>query len=273
MVCWASDAVSITATVSVLAGPFFVNELFWGKPYDGAANADLRFQRYLNTYLEPAPVQEPVDASTDPQLSTLITTLLEEAMKSPEGALFDIGCGKGTLLERLAGSSEFVNSNWAYVAVDFDEMLAEVQAVARQKRLNRRVELLSVDDFYKQWPDLPRPHIYFCRNVLHELTISQTADLFRRLSDKRKDGELVFIQDLMNFQEGARMQCGAERNRERAAADETFPGLGRTHERREFVLPPKLAADVLEDIACLDDEQEEKQQRPVIVEVVREVQQ
>lgn len=169
-----------------------------------AANADSRVQRYLKTYLEPAPVQEPVDANTDPQLSTLITTLLEEIVKSPDGTLFDIGCGKGTLLERLSGSSEFVNSNWIYVAVDFEEMLAEVQAVARKKRLNRRVELLSVDDFYKQWPDLPRPHVYFCRNVLHELTIPQTADLLRRLSDERKDGELVLIQDLMNFQEGER---------------------------------------------------------------------
>lgn len=167
-------------------------------------NADSRVQRYLNTYLQPAPVQEPADASTDPQLSTLITTLLEEIVKSSKGSLFDIGCGKGTLLERLTESAEFVDSNWVYVAVDFDEMLAEVQAVARQKRLNRRVELLTVDDFYKQWPELPRPHIYFCRNVLHELNISQTADLLRRLSDERKDGELVFIQDLMNFQEGER---------------------------------------------------------------------
>lgn len=168
------------------------------------ANVDSRVQRYLKTYLAPAPVQEPADSSTDPQLSTLITTLLEEVVKSQEGTLFDIGCGKGTLLMRLADSPEFVNSNWVYVAVDFDEMLAEVQTVARERRLSRRVELLSLADFYKQWPDLPRPHIYFCRNVLHELTISQTADLFRRVSDERRDGELVFIQDLMNFQEGER---------------------------------------------------------------------
>lgn len=147
-----------------------------------AANVDSRVQRYLKTYLEPAPVQEPADSSTDPQLSTLITTLLDEVVKSQEGTLFDIGCGKGTLLMRLADSPEFVNSNWVYVAVDFDEMLAEVQTVARQRRLSRRVELLSLVDFYKQWPDLPRPHIYFCRNVLHELTIAQTADLFRRVA-------------------------------------------------------------------------------------------
>lgn len=161
-------------------------------------------QRYIQTYLKPAPVQEPADAGTDPQLGTVLTTLLEQIAKSSEGALFDIGCGKGTLLERLADCPEFARSNWVYVAVDFDEMLAEVQVVARQKKLSRRVELLNVDDFYQEWPDLPQPRIFFCRNVLHELTISQTANLLQRIKTARFDDELVLIQDLMNFQEGER---------------------------------------------------------------------
>lgn len=163
-----------------------------------------RVERYIRTYLEPAPVQEPADAGTDPQLGTVLTTLLEEIAKSPEGALFDIGCGKGTLLERLADHPEFARSNWIYVAVDFDEMLNEVQVIARQKKLNRRVELLTVDEFYNDWPDLPQPRIYFCRNVFHELTILQTADLLQRIKKARFDEELVLIQDLMNFQEGER---------------------------------------------------------------------
>jgi tetratricopeptide (TPR) repeat protein len=163
-----------------------------------------RVQRYIQTYLEPAPVQEPADAGTDPQLATILTTLLEQISKSTEGALFDIGCGKGTLLERLAECPEFARSNWVYVAVDFDKMLAEVQVIARQKKLSRRVELLTVDDFYEEWPDLPQPRIYFCRNVLHELTISQTANLLQRIKKTRFDEELVLIQDLMNFQEGER---------------------------------------------------------------------
>ncbi|WP_018605562.1 hypothetical protein [Uliginosibacterium gangwonense] len=163
-----------------------------------------RVQRYIQTYLEPAPVQEPADANTDPQLGSILTTLLEQIAKSTEGALFDIGCGKGTLLERLAECPEFAKSNWVYVAVDFDKMLAEVLLVARQKKLSRRVEPLTVDEFYQEWPDLPRPRIYFCRNVLHELTISQTANLLQRIKKARLDEELVLIQDLMNFQEGER---------------------------------------------------------------------
>ncbi|MFY2007002.1 tetratricopeptide repeat protein [Achromobacter xylosoxidans] len=166
--------------------------------------ANTRAQRYIKTYLEPAPVQAPADASTDPQLSTVLMTLLEEVAKSTEGALFDIGCGKGTLLERLADSPAFSNSNWIYVAVDFDEMLGEVQLVARQRKLNRRVELITVDDFYQKWPELPRPRIYFCRNVLHELTIHQTANLLERIRKARTAEDLVVIQDLMNFQEGER---------------------------------------------------------------------
>lgn len=168
------------------------------------ATPNSRMQRYIQTYLEPAPVQEPADASTDPQLGSILTTLLEQIAKTNEGTLFDIGCGKGTLLERLAECPEFTKSNWVYVAVDFDEMLAEVQVIARQKKLSRRVEPLTVDEFYQEWPELPQPRIYFCRNVLHELTISQTANLLQRIKRARFDEELVLIQDLMNFQEGER---------------------------------------------------------------------
>lgn len=169
-----------------------------------SATSNPRVQRYISTYLEPAPVQEPADAGTDPQLGTLLATLLEEIVRSPEGALFDIGCGKGTLLERLANHPEFSKSNWIYVAVDFDEMLNEVQVIARQKKLNRRVELLTIDEFYKEWPALPQSRIYFCRNVLHELTIAQTAGLLQRIKEARSNEELIVIQDLMNFQEGER---------------------------------------------------------------------
>lgn len=163
-----------------------------------------RVQRYIQTYLQPAPVQEPADAGTDPQLNSVFMTLIEEITKSASGALIDIGCGKGTLLERLSEIPEFVESDWIYVAVDFDEMLVEVQAVAKKKRLNRRVELLTIDEFYQEWPNLPQPRIYFCRNVLHELTIAQTATLLRRVANARVDEEMVLIQDLMNFQEGER---------------------------------------------------------------------
>ena len=169
-----------------------------------SATPNSRAQRYIQTYLEPAPVQEPADAGTDPQLGSILTTLLEQIAKSTEGALFDIGCGKGTLLERLAECPEFASSNWVYVAVDFDKMIAEVQVAARQKRLSRRMEPLTVEEFYQEWPDLPQPRIYFCRNVLHELTISQTANLLQRIQKAKFDEELVLIQDLMNFQEGER---------------------------------------------------------------------
>lgn len=170
----------------------------------GTVIPNQRVQRYIQTYLEPAPVQEPADAGTDPQLGTILTTLLEEIAKSPEGALFDIGCGKGTLLARLADCSEFTSSNWVYVAVDFEEMLNEVHVIARQKKLSRRVELLNLDDFYQEWPDLPQTRIYFCRNVLHELTIEQTANLLQRIKKARLNEDLVLLQDLMNFQEGER---------------------------------------------------------------------
>jgi tetratricopeptide (TPR) repeat protein len=163
-----------------------------------------RVQRYLATYLTVAPVQPAGAARTDTQLHSLIMRLAQEFKPGSKGTLIDVGCGEGALLERLSMDSAFTNCAWEYAAVDTADKLDMVARVARERKLNRRVEPILLEDFYAVWPDLPRPHLVFCRNVLHELDIKQTSQLLVHVTNHLVQGELFVIQDLMNFVEGER---------------------------------------------------------------------
>lgn len=162
-------------------------------------------ERYLKTYLHPAPVQEPEESGTDPQLSSLITSILEQMQRLGEsGVLLDIGCGKGTLLHRLLEAGFSAKSGWVYVAVDTDENLDSIQKIAREAAIARRVEPVQLDKFYTVWPQIGTPQLVFCRNVLHELTISQTAQLLSHVALNLHENDVFFCQDLMNFPQGER---------------------------------------------------------------------
>lgn len=165
-----------------------------------------RVSRYLTTYLDPAPVQEPDEADTDPQLSSLITLIIEKMFLAGEnGVLFDIGCGKGTLLQRLLLADFRTKSGWVYVAVDSDENLDSIQRIAREATISRRVEPINLDKFYAAWPRIgTSPQLVFCRNVLHELTITQTAQLLSHVASNLHEGDTLIFQDLMNFPQGER---------------------------------------------------------------------
>jgi hypothetical protein len=46
-------------------------------PKVASANPPDKVSQYLETYLKPAPVQEPDAAGTDPQLSTIMMTIID----------------------------------------------------------------------------------------------------------------------------------------------------------------------------------------------------
>jgi tetratricopeptide (TPR) repeat protein len=168
-------------------------------------SATLKLQRYVDTYLSPPPAQDTESAGTDPQLTSIITQLVAEISNASEGAIIDIGCGRGTLLSRLSEEPSFMSGKWIYVAVDFEEMLAEVHTVARRTKLNRRVEFITLREFQQRdWPTLPKKRIFFCRNVFHELSIVETSELLRLLRKEFSTEDKIVIQDLINFQEGER---------------------------------------------------------------------
>lgn len=143
-------------------------------------------------------------AGTDPQLSTILMTLLQEIIKADQGSIIDIGCGNGSLLERLCAESQFIDSDWIYVAVDDDDKLDEVQRLARRLGVSRRVEPKNLKEFYSTWPDSTGAQLAFCRNVFHELSISMTAQLLEHVSIHLRKDEVFIVQDLMNFTEGER---------------------------------------------------------------------
>jgi predicted negative regulator of RcsB-dependent stress response len=54
-------------------------------------NGDI--EKYFKTYLEIEPVQEPALADVDPQLASIILSLIDYISRSDKGTILDIGCG------------------------------------------------------------------------------------------------------------------------------------------------------------------------------------
>ncbi len=161
---------------------------------------------YFRTYLDAEPVQEPEDAEADPQLASVALTVIESIRRADTGVLFDIGCGKGVLFARLLQTPDFLNSNWTYLAIDAPEKLDVVQRLAREHRINRRLEVCALDDFYANWPaiETSSPRLLFCRNVFHELDVTRTAKLLWHISLHASRADSLIIQDVMNLREGER---------------------------------------------------------------------
>ena len=174
----------------------------WGTAMDAASAVT----RYLDTYLAPPNVQDAEEAESDPQLGSIITTLLDKiAQRGESGSIVDVGCGTGILLQRLLLWPTFRTlDGWLYVGIDREENLDLVQKIARKKQMGRRVKLINIDDFYKEWPCAINNPIVFCRNVLHELTIKNTATFLNHLSVNLSINDCLIVQDLMNFSEGER---------------------------------------------------------------------
>ncbi len=162
--------------------------------------------RYVRTYLEPAPVQPSESADTDPQLATIMLHILDWMRRAANGGvIIDVGCGRGTLLQRLIDDANFsAATGWLYVPIDTDQHLDEVQRLARKAKIGRRVESMGFQQFYSEWPVLGSPQLVFCRNVFHELTIPQTSTLLRHVAANLRQGDLFICQDLITFPEGER---------------------------------------------------------------------
>ena len=169
---------------------------------------DTLLVQFLDDYGRPEPPQNVVSATADSQLNSLVTTLASEIVGMGAGTIIDIGCGQGALLARLATLSEFAgNSQVLYVGVDFPEHHDSVLLIARENRLNRRVEVLSLDEYACLWKterDMPHPNAVILRNVVHELDIPQTATLFHNIADNLRHNETVIIQDLLVFPKAER---------------------------------------------------------------------
>ncbi|MDJ0448803.1 tetratricopeptide repeat protein [Methylocystis sp. JR02] len=165
---------------------------------------DEQLAKYARNYMARQIVQDPGDALGDPQLGSIVGHLSEALSAANEGRLYDVGCGHGSLLSRLAKLPAFASRpGWRYCPVDFEEHLDEVHRLARKLRLTGRTDELTLDQFATE-PPTSVPKIFFCRNVLHELRIGETAELLHSVLRLLRPDDVVLIQDLLRFPEGER---------------------------------------------------------------------
>lgn len=174
--------------------------------YGGGALLDQaeQLERYIQGYLQ-LRAQAPEEALTDQQLASITLSINELIAATPSGSIIDVGAGKGILLERLANNAAFLSANeWVYVATDTDEALDEIGRVARKCRLSRRLEPVALNEFYTSWPAVEKPQVVVCRNVLHELNISETTALFSHLSNNMGATDVLILQDVLKLPEAER---------------------------------------------------------------------
>jgi Flp pilus assembly protein TadD len=164
-------------------------------------------EQFLNTYTGTAPVQAGDSAAYDVQIRNLSLLIADFIALSAKGTILDFGSGDGILLERLAQIPAFTRySSWDYLPVDFAEKLDAVLERAVKLRLHRRVEAMTVDDFYGEDSDekIKHPILVVNRNVLHELDIPDTARFIFRCHQLISATDLLIVQDLRVFPESER---------------------------------------------------------------------
>jgi tetratricopeptide (TPR) repeat protein len=170
----------------------------------GQERLDAAVLKYVNGYLQRELIQGVEGADVDPQLATAVMMLNERLADHPGGRLFDLGCGHGSLLARLATVPAFVNNpDWRYAPVDFEDKIDEVGKLARKLKLLKRMEPLTIEEFGSEAADAD-PKIFFCRNVFHELKLGEAAQLVHSVCRLFGPDDLFFVQDLLRFPEGER---------------------------------------------------------------------
>lgn len=174
------------------------------KDHGNRTGTDEKLARYARNYMTRQLIQDPSNANGDPQLGSIVGHLTEALSVAQEGRLYDIGCGHGALLARLATLPAFTSRpGWRYCPVDFEEQLDEVHRLARKLNLTSRTDELTLNQFATEPPNVARK-IFFCRNVLHELRIPETTELLYSVIRLLQPEDLILFQDLLRFPEGER---------------------------------------------------------------------
>jgi tetratricopeptide (TPR) repeat protein len=171
----------------------------------GISTEDSRLLQFLGSFGEGIGenIQDAYEADLDAQIKTFATLLSVKISEAKAGSIIDIGCGRGIVLKRLSNLHAFTqNSNWIYVAIDDATLLSEIQKLALDLGLNRRLEPITLSNFYSRWPtseQAPGPNFIICRNVLHELNIEATSILLSHVAANMRIGDNFLIQDFQVF--------------------------------------------------------------------------
>lgn len=178
-----------------------------GRQLGNTIDVEAELGAFLKTYGEPSRPQQANCADVDSELKHISLPLSQILSATNAGTIIDLGCGTGIILKRLAELQAFMESEWLYVCIDFEERVNDVLKLAVDLRLNRRAEGTSIKDFYArpfEIRSVTRPFLVVIRNVLHELDIPRTVELLHACVKGLQAGDKIVIQDLQVFPEAER---------------------------------------------------------------------
>lgn len=167
------------------------------------AVTDAALAAFARTYNEAELVQNPANGDVDPQLSSIAMALTIDIDGAANGALIDVGCGGGALLQRMAERLK-ASLGWQYVPIEFEEKLDAVSRLARTHKLSPRTYPTTIDEFNTEPLSFAGRKLYVCRNVFHELRIGEAALLIASVCRDFAAEDVFVIQDLLRFPESER---------------------------------------------------------------------
>lgn len=159
-------------------------------------NFSRKLTRYIGGLTQPAHIQGTDEIDGDPQFAALCAYLSSHRDMTAEDAIIDVGCGRGvvphamTLIEWAAGVP-------IYVAVDLEEPL---RMLSLPPAIHNNSRKILYQDFIGGKTALGRStNVIVLKNLLHELNIDETAELFSTLNKWAPEDTEIYIQDMQQL--------------------------------------------------------------------------
>lgn len=171
---------------------------------------DQRRERYIAGLDAPEQPQSPSGTESDAQ-RIVLRQFLQSAKAQPKlDAIVDIGSGKGVLAAELCIVWEGTEAP-RYVAVDLSPQLTELVIPLQLHNNSCKFDFHEFLRLHiKSFADLHT--VFVIRNVIHELDIEQTSDLFFRLREILNPKCILYVQDMINLPVVERRNVGWRSN-------------------------------------------------------------
>jgi hypothetical protein len=156
-----------------------------------------RLTRYVEGLTQPAHVQGPNEIDGDPQFAALCAYLSSHRDLTAADAIIDVGCGKG-IVPRAMTLTEWATTPPTYVAIDLEEPLL---ALALAPQIHNNSMKVNYERFIGGEPvfvGVPT-NLVILKNLLHELNISETAELLAALNSLAPANTEIYIQDMQQL--------------------------------------------------------------------------
>ncbi len=153
-----------------------------------------RLEKFLHGYQEQPLPQEIDNISGDFQLAGLKPILGEKIKEYHIKRIIDMGCGNAVLLKCLCDIK--VKLGLEYLGVDLKQSLSEAYKTILELDATEYAQLKILQKFSFEHELKRNNQLIIYRNVFHELTISQTANIIYELYAYMKEDDVLVIQDM-----------------------------------------------------------------------------